>query len=283
MSHISRMCSRMSSGRPLSGRGIVTAGRPRSRAWSSARSLSARVRSTRFSTSRTLVRYSSSLARSARLTCRLRSAACSLTRSRMLSVAPAALVVEEAVEGQRRVDLHRHRRVGVLPGDVRAVGHREVRLVVAGDRLLAAQHQARLRRSLRPRCAASTWSMLTPPVQHGPLLQGGPREDVAGLARMDADARGVLVEQAGDDVQPRPERGQRLEALAQLHVGARPLGPPVLGVDAVAHEQGGEALRRRGRRRAGGRFAAPDRKRLQPGQGHRHADAAEEGAAGDFV
>ena len=47
---------------------------------------SARVRSTRFSTSRTLVRYSSSLARSARLTCRLSAAACSLTRSRMLSV-----------------------------------------------------------------------------------------------------------------------------------------------------------------------------------------------------
>ena len=59
-------------------------------------------------------------------------------------VAPAPAVVEEAVEGQRRVDLHRHRRGRVLPGDVRAVRHREVRLVVAGDRLLAAQDHARL-------------------------------------------------------------------------------------------------------------------------------------------
>src|SRR5262249_53064880 len=45
-----------------------------------------RVCSTRFSTSRTLVRYSSSLALSALLTCRWSAAVCSCTRSRMLSV-----------------------------------------------------------------------------------------------------------------------------------------------------------------------------------------------------
>ena len=42
MSHISRMCSRMSSGSPLSGAAWSSAGRPRSRARSSARSFAAR-------------------------------------------------------------------------------------------------------------------------------------------------------------------------------------------------------------------------------------------------
>ena len=59
MSHISRMCSRMSSGRPLSGRFIASDGLATARRPSPS---SPRVRSTRFSTSRTLVRYSSSLA-----------------------------------------------------------------------------------------------------------------------------------------------------------------------------------------------------------------------------
>ena len=35
-----------------------------------------------------------------------------------------------------------------------------------------------------------------PPLQHGPLLERGAGEDVAGLPGMDADAGGVLVEQA---------------------------------------------------------------------------------------
>ena len=144
-SHISRMCSRMSSGRPLSGRGIVSGGpapvagaarrRPPSRS---------RIGATRFSTSRTLVRYSSSLARSPALTRRLRPGGLVADAVEDALVPLAAAVVEQAVEGQRRVDLHRHRRGRALPGDVRAVRHREVRLVVAGDRLLAAEDHARL-------------------------------------------------------------------------------------------------------------------------------------------
>ena len=62
---------------------------------------------------------------------------------------------------------------------------------------------------------------------------------------MNADARGRLVEQAGDDVDLRLDRLQRLERLAELHLRALPLGPPVLGVDAIAHEQDGEALGKR--------------------------------------
>ena len=45
--------------------------------------------------------------------------------------------------------------------------------------------------------------------QHGPLLQRRPRQDVAGLAGMDADARRVLVEQARDDVQAGVRSGAR--------------------------------------------------------------------------
>ena len=65
ISHIKRQCSRMSSGIPLSGRSIVKASLPRSWARVSARSFKARTRSTRFSTSRTLPRYSSIFSRSA--------------------------------------------------------------------------------------------------------------------------------------------------------------------------------------------------------------------------
>ena len=97
-------------------------------------------------------------------------------------VAPVAAVVEEAVEGQRRVDLHRHRRGRALPGDVRAVGHREVRLVVAGDRLLAAQDHARLD-GLLAQVPGEHLVDADAALQLGPLLKRCAREDVAGLAR----------------------------------------------------------------------------------------------------
>ncbi len=118
--------------------------------------------------------------------------------------------------------------------------------------------------------------MLMPPLQLGPFLKRGPREDVAGLARVDADAGRVLVEQAVDDVDLGLQRRQRLQARAQLHVGAGALGPPVRRVDAAAHEQRGEPLRAGRGHVAGHRRGAPDGDRLEPGQGHRHAHAAEE-------
>ena len=133
-----------------------------------------RMRSTRFSTSRTLVRYSSSLALSPALTCRLQVSAALLHAVEDALVALAAAVLEQAVERQRRIDLHRHRRVGALPRDVRAVRHREVGLVVAGDRLLAAEDHARLHASPRPMWLASTWSMLMPPCSSAPFWSGAP-------------------------------------------------------------------------------------------------------------
>ena len=88
--------------------------------------------------------------------------------------------------------------------------------------------------------AARSWSTLTPPRRT--LLQRHAREDVARHAGVDADADGGLVEQAIDVVDLSFERLQGLEAFAELHVGAGALGPPVVAVDAVAHEEDGEAF-----------------------------------------
>jgi hypothetical protein len=51
---------------------------------------------------------------------------------------------------------------------------------------------------------------------------------------------GGLVEQAVDDVDLVLDRLQGREALAELHRFTRTLGPPVIAVDAVAHEENGE-------------------------------------------
>ena len=84
MSHISRVCSRKSSGKPFAGRSIESAGRFFSFARSSAFSWLFRMPSTRVSTSRTLVMYSSSFCWSVELIWRLSVCAASRTRSRML-------------------------------------------------------------------------------------------------------------------------------------------------------------------------------------------------------
>ena len=200
MSHISRMCSRMSSGRPLSGRGIVISGLALGR-WRARRpfACAARIGAARFSTSRTLVEILVELGPVAGADPPAQAGGLVAHAVEDALVALAAAVVEQAVEGQRRIDLHRHRRGRALPGDVRAVGHREVRLVVAGDRLLAAQDHARLD-GLLAQVPGELLVDADAPLELGPLLKRGPREDVAGLARVDADARGVLVEQAVDDV-----------------------------------------------------------------------------------
>ena len=78
------------------------------------------------------------------------------------------------------------------------------------------------------------------------LLQCRPREDVAGLPGMDADAGGVLVEEPRDDVEPGLEWRHGLEGRAQLHLAAGPLAHQCVGADPVAHEERGEPLGERG-------------------------------------
>ena len=70
--------------------------------------------------------------------------------------------------------------------------------------------------------------------------------------------------------------------LPSCHRRAVALGPPLLAVEAVAGEQHGQPDRRLGRL-AAGRLVAPHRPGFQPRQGHRHAQPAEGGAAGQAV
>ena len=53
---------------------------------------------------------------------------------------------------------------------------------------------------------------------------------------MNADAGGILVEQAGDDVDLFFDRLERCQALAELDLFAAALGAPVVWVDATSHE-----------------------------------------------
>src|SRR5262249_13915439 len=101
--------------------------------------------------------------------------------------------------GQRRIDFQWNRRGSVLPRDVGAVGHREIGLVIAGDRLLAPQDEAWLCRFLT-QAAGEHLIHADAALKHCALLKGRAREDSAGLPRMDTYAGSVLVEQTGDDV-----------------------------------------------------------------------------------
>ena len=65
-----------------------------------------------------------------------------------------------------------------------------------------------------------------PALQHRRPSAVRAREDVAGLPRVDADARRGLVEQAVDDVDLGLQRLERRQSLAELHLG------PI----AVAHQ-----------------------------------------------
>src|SRR5207249_3146829 len=64
------------------------------------------------------------------------------------NIAQTSAVFKKVVPGERRVHLVRHRRVRTLPGYVRAVRHREIRLVVPGHGLLTGEHDTRLWRVL---------------------------------------------------------------------------------------------------------------------------------------
>src|SRR5262249_24281622 len=117
--------------------------------------------------------------------------------------------------------------------------------------------------------------------EYGPLLERSPGEDVAGLPGVDADAGGRLVEQPADDVEPGPEGLERFEALAEFHRVAGALRVPVLGANAVAHEQDGDPLR--GCRGVRSRRPRAARECLQPRQRNRDANSTQEGTPGEGV
>ena len=191
-------------------------------------------------------------------------------------VAAAGLVLEQAVEGQRGIDLERGRGGRRAPRDVRAVEHRVV-LVHRGIRLLAAQHQAGdLGR------AAVAWRQQ--------LVDAGARSGSRRrrrAARRRAGCRSAScgccpwrlgVEQPADEQRLLARGQERGEHLAELQRLAFAPGPPFLAVEAVAGEQHREA--HRGLAGGGaGAIVAPGAQRLHPGQGHGDAEAAQEGAA----
>ena len=105
-----------------------------------------------------------------------------------------------------------------------------------------------------PRCRASIWSTLIPPFSSAPFCKRRAGEDVARLAGMDADARGVLVEQAVDDV--------------DLRLAAAPAAPgtgpaPSSAPEPLAHQWSGltpQPMNSAANRFGGGRRAAGRRR-----------------------
>ena len=76
------------------------------------------------------------------------------------------------------------------------------------------------------------------------------------------------------------EGREGLERFPEFHLGAAALCPPMIGIDAVAHENGGEALWKcSGGIGARGRFT-PNWHRFQPRQGHGHAHSSQKSPAG---
>src|SRR6185437_15457825 len=74
------------------------------------------------------------------------------------------------------------------------------------------------------------------------------------------------------------------EDLAQFHLLAFALGPPLFAVKAVARKKAGEAHRRLGSAGgAAGFLIAPDADGFKPGKRHGDAEAVEEGPAGKRV
>src|SRR5437762_3153173 len=128
MSHISRICSRMSSGKPLSGRFIAASGCERPAARSAAFVCSSRVM--------------------------------------------------------------------------------KIRFVVAGCRLLATEHEARLYRRLAD-LVGQYLVHADAAAQLGSFLKLRTGENIACLPRMDADAHGRSVEQAANNVELRLQRRER--------------------------------------------------------------------------
>ncbi len=141
-------------------------------------------------------------------------------------VAALGAVLEQLIEGQRRIDFQRRRRRRTAPRNVRAVEHRVV-LVDRRIRFFAAQHQTRqfglvpdpLRDDLIDAGAAAN------------RAAGGQRcagEQVAGLRAVNVSLERLGVVQAADKDHAIAKVVQRMQDLAQFHRLALALGPPLV-------------------------------------------------------
>ncbi len=101
-------------------------------------------------------------------------------------------------------------------------------------------------------------------LEHRPLLQRRAREDVARLARMDADAGGVLVEQAGDDVQLGSRSGASGWRLLLSSMSApAPLAHQWLGLMPLPMKSAANRWGNAGGTVAARRLVAPDRQAIR--------------------
>ena len=149
--------------------------------------------------------------------------------------------------------------------------------MVSGHRLLASQNDAGLRGIL----ADAIGDHLIhgdARFDDGALLNGRAGEQTSGLRGVNALTGGPLVEEAVNHVDLMLQRLERRQGLAELHIGARTLGAPMILVDAIAHEQNRETFRE-----GGGDGVRRKREGLQPRQGHGDSGAAKNRAAGNAM
>ena len=196
-------------------------------------------------------------------------------------VAGLCLVLEHLVERKCGVDLERRRRSRAAPRDVRAVQHRVI-LVHGGVRLFTAKHETRqlgsMANVLRDELI-DTGAGLDPPAR-GQRRAG---EQVAGLRTVDVALERLGVVETSDEHHPIPEIVERMQHLAQLHVGAFAFGPPFVPVKTAPGEQDRHAGWRLARLPGLSAGVAPNAQRFHPRQRHRYAEAAQHRAPGKLV
>ena len=151
-----------------------------------------------------------------------------------------------------------------------------------GVRLFTAKHEARqlgaMADVLRDKLI-DAGAGLNPPA--GSQRRAG--EQVAGLRTVDVTLERLGVVEAADEHHPITEIVQRMQHLAQLHVGALALGPPFMSMKTAAGKQDCHAGWRLARLPSLSAGIAPDAERFHPRQGHRHAEAAQHRAPGKLV
>ena len=251
------------------------------------------------SSSRTAVRYSSSLRRSVAPRWPRSRGASSRTKSRMLACCRSRRARASADSSARPPPPNsrsntsrgfvfgRHRRGRRLPGDVERVGAAIARIAVAGE-LVERSHpsSSEARRVWRPRRSAATWSTETPTRMSAPSV-----------FRAWQAVRNVAEERAWSPA-PSP-LGRALSCASPLSTsrsswcgfnGSRmrrqletpPFGGrrPVRHVGAVGHEHKRHPPRRRRSSRRYLNRAHPRRHGVEERQAHRRAQAAQKGAPG---
>ena len=109
--------------------------------------------------------------------------------------------------------------------------------MIPRDRLLTAQDQAGLHR-LFTQMVGKHLIHADPTLERRPFLQRSTGKQVSRLPGMNAHPSSVLVEKARDDIHLSPVWSKRFETFSQDHPLLALLGPEVVLVHTIGHEQG---------------------------------------------